>query len=304
MSPLSLDRLLHDEGQLRPVWRIALYFLIFFLLTAVAQYAVSVLPRHPLQWASLLAATAASLLAGWIMLSKFDHRPPGVLGFPLHRAAIRESVLGLGIGAVLIAVAVLTLLSTGSARFIQDVGSISSYLGFLGWTFLYFAVAATFEEVIFRGYPFQVLVQWMGPWGATFIASLLFAFLHGQNPNVSVLALANIFLAGVLLSIAYLRTRSLWFATGVHLGWNWAMASLFDFPVSGLTFDTPLYSGQPVGSDLWTGGAFGPEAGIAGTLVLILGIAFLFRTRSVRPDPALLAMRPLIDDRIDTGLPV
>jgi biotin transport system substrate-specific component len=34
---------------------------------------------------------------------------------------------------------------------------------------------------------------------------------------------------------AYLRTLSLWFATALHIGWNWATASLFDLPVSGIT---------------------------------------------------------------------
>jgi uncharacterized protein len=301
MTPSALDRVIYQGGRIRPVWRIALYFSCFFLLTGVAQYFVSVLPRHPLQWASLVAVTTAALLSGWIMLSKLDRRPFGALGFAIHRGALRESLLGLALGGALIAGAILSLFITRSARFATDAGSASEYLGFLGWTLLFFAIAAAFEEVIFRGYPFQVLVEWIGAWPAIVITALLFAFLHGQNPNVSFLALANIFLAGVLLSIAYLRTRSLWFATGVHLGWNWTMASLFDFPVSGLNFDTPLYTGEPVGSDWWTGGAFGPEAGIVGTVVLLVGMIALSKASWISPAAAVTALRPIVDERLPPG---
>ncbi|HUE97260.1 MAG TPA: CPBP family intramembrane glutamic endopeptidase, partial [Longimicrobiaceae bacterium] len=219
------DRLLYTNGQLRPGLKIALFFLLFLLFAAAAQYVITVLPRHPLQWGSLVAMTLAALLAGWILLSGIDRRPFGALGFPIHRATLPELLGGLAIGSVLIGAAVLLLVLTGSAAFAPDSGTLPGYLGFLGWTFLFFGIAAAFEELVFRGYAFQALVAWIGPWPAIVIASAIFAALHGQNPNVTSLAIVNIFVAGVLLSLAYLKTRSLWFATGVHVGWNWTMAT-------------------------------------------------------------------------------
>jgi uncharacterized protein len=285
----------------RPVWRILLFFVFFFVLAAAGHLAISPLPRHPLQWGSWTVLALAALVAGWVLLSRVDQRPPGALGFGLHRAAVGEALSGLAIGGGLIAAAVLLLLLSGAAYFVPDSGAAGEYLLFLAWTLLFFTIAATFEEAVFRGYPFQVLVEWIGVWPAVVVGSLVFSYLHGQNPNVTRLALANIFLAGVLLSIAYLKTRSLWFATGVHVGWNWSMASLFDFPVSGLGFETPLYTGVPAGEDWWTGGAFGPEAGLAGTLVLAGGTWWLARSRRLRPAPGVAGMRPLVEDRVQTG---
>ncbi len=101
-----------------------------------------------------------------------------------------------------------------------------------------------------------------------------------------------------MLAWAYLRTRSLWFATGVHLGWNWTMATLFDLPVSGFVSDTPIYTAVVTGPALWTGGAFGPEAGLAGTVAIAGGTAWLYRTLRLAPSAAMAARRPLVDGRL------
>lgn len=298
MKPEWLDRLIHSDGRVRPAWRILLYFIFFAFLGIAGQFIIIMLPRHPLEWGSLIVTTLAALAAGWIAISHIDGRPFGALGFPLHRRVPREILLGLAVGAGLILAAILLLLLSGSASFETDTGTPGEYLFFLVWTFLFFGIAAAWEEAIFRGYPFQVLVEWIGPWPAALIASLIFSLLHAQNPNVTLLALTNIFLAGILLSFAYLKTRSLWFATAVHLGWNWGMSSLFDFPVSGLLFDTPLYTGLSTGEEWWTGGAFGPEAGIAGTLVLIGGTLWMIRTPRVVPDPEIERLGPIILRRL------
>jgi hypothetical protein len=298
MDRPTIQKLLSREGRMRPVWRLAVFFLAFFLLGASGSLAISALPRSPLQWGGLVVSTLAALLAGWIVLARLDQRPPGALGFPVGRAAAVQSLTGTAVGGALIGFAVLLLFLSGSASFTSDGGSPRDYLVFLGWTVIFFAIAATFEEALFRGYPFQVLVEWIGVWPAVVVGSALFALVHGQNPSVTPLALLNIFLAGVLLSIAYLRTLSLWFATGVHLGWNWMMAGVLDFPVSGREFDTPIYSGVPDGPDIWTGGAFGPEAGIAGTIVLIAGTLWMMKSRMIRPTPETLSLGPLAEERV------
>lgn len=286
------------QGRLRFGLRIALYFALFFLLAIAGQLASSVLPRDPLGWVSWIGTTASALVAGWIALSHFDGRPLGALGFPLSRAALREIGLGFLFGGGLLGASVLLIAATGAVRVTRDAGGPGDYVAQLSITLLYFAFAAAAEELLFRGYPFQVLVEGIGTWPAVLISSAIFSWLHGQNPNITALAFGNIFLAGVLLALAYLRTRSLWFATAVHLGWNWVMASALDFPVSGLSFDTPLYDVAEVGADWWTGGAFGPEAGLAGTIVLLAGIAWLLRTGRLRESTEMRALRPLVDERL------
>ena len=176
---------------------------------------------------SALMAVAA-LAAGALLIRRLDHRPAGALGLAWTNRSAREIGVGLAIGVGALVIAAIAMAAAGGLRYTGQGGDV------LGWTrivaagFGGLAVAAFAEEVLFRGYPFQVLAQVAGGAAATLALSLLFALAHAGNPNVDTFALVNIFLAGVLLSVAYLRTRSLWFATAVHLGWNWAMALLFD----------------------------------------------------------------------------
>ena len=290
---------LKKDGRVRGGWRILLYLALLLLLYVVGVYAASVLPRSPLGWFNYILLTAAGLLAGWVMLVRFDGRSPGALGFAVTRATGREILLGVGVGAALIGVATLLLLVTGSARFVPDGGGAVDYARTLAWTFAYFGLAAAYEEVWFRGYGFQALVEQIGVWPTVVLTSGLFSAAHLGNPEVDAIAIVNIFLAGVLLGFAYLRTRSLWFPTALHAGWNWTMATALGFPVSGLVLmDTPLYDAVETGSDWWTGGGFGPEAGLAGTAVLAAGIAWLLRTRAVSEPPEMRALRPIVDSRL------
>lgn len=290
------ERVFESGERLRVVWRIAIYLGLFFLFFLTGQMATSLLPPSPLDWVGLAVTLAAAVGAGCIVLSRFDGRSPGALGFPLHRSAVRESVLGTVVGAGLLAAAVLLLIASGTAYFVPDAGTVVAYATTLLWTLAFFWLAAAVEEALFRGYAFQALAEAIGVWPTVVLSSALFSWAHAQNPNVTGVAFVNIFLAGVLLAVAYVRTRSLWFATAVHLGWNWMMAAVFDFPVSGLdAFDTPFYTAAEAGADWWTGGPFGPEAGLAGTLVLAAGTVWLIRTRRISESPAMRELRPLVD---------
>jgi uncharacterized protein len=219
----------------------------------------------------------AALTAGWVMLRWVDRRPLRELGFPLHRRVPAELAAGVPIGAAGLVAAVLFLTLIGAYRFTSAPGSIPEWGAVMGAALLFFALPAAAEEALFRGYPFQTLARGIGPVGATLIMSLLFALVHGANPHVQAWGYVNIFAAGVMLSLAVLWTGSLWFATAVHLGWNWATAALLDLPVSGLDlFDAPLYDGHPAEPAWISGGEFGPEGGLAGTIAVLLAIALLW----------------------------
>lgn len=295
---MTASGLFFNDRRLRAGWRIAVFVALLLVFSVVGQIAAGVIPPELTSWVGLLLSLAAALAAGWIVLARLDGRPLGALGFALTRNTTREIGIGLLVGVVLNGAVALLLIGSGAARFVPDAGTAAEYVRALLGTFGFFALAAAWEEVLFRGYPFQALVEGVGAWPATLVASALFAVVHARNPNIDAIALANIFLAGILLSVAYLRTRSLWFATALHLGWNWTMASLLDFPVSGLIFNTPLYSAVETGADWWTGGAFGPEAGLAGTLLLAAGTAWLLRTRRVGESPEMRALGPIVDRRL------
>lgn len=290
------------NGTLRAPWRILLFLgLGFVLYVAGSLVAVTVFGppgtgKTLLFWQAI--PLVAALGAGWVLLAAVDRRRPGALGFAWTSHTVREIWAGLLIGGGALAVVVGALAAAGWIGFAADEGTAGVYVRTLALDLAAFTVAAAFEEAAFRGYPFQVLTQAIGPVAATLLASAAFAVAHLGNPNVTAIGLLNIFLAGVLLSAAYLRTRSLWFATAVHVGWNWTMASLFDLPVSGLGFfNTPLYDVAETGPDWMTGGPFGPEGGLGATVAFALALVAVQRLPGLDEAPEMRELEPLVDRR-------
>jgi membrane protease YdiL (CAAX protease family) len=304
----GIDAVLFGPHGLRAGWRIVLFSLLVMVLGSVLFPLLAAVirptPADPMRGilVQVIVMLVASLVAGWVMLAAVDRRPPGALGFALDRAAGRDSAVGFAAGGAMLGLAVLLLVVASMARWVADTGSGGEYVAALTRSLAFFAVAAAAEEAAFRGYAFQALVQGIGAWPAMLATSALFAWGHADNPEVTPVALANIFLAGVMLALAYLKTRSLWFATAVHLGWNWTMQSLLGFPVSGLNeFDTPLYDVRELGPDVLTGGPFGPEAGLAATLAIAAGAVWIWRTRRLGESQRMIALRPLVDARLAPG---
>ena len=133
------------------------------------------------------------------------------------------------------------------------------------------ALGALAEEVVFRGYPFQRLIEASGPVTATLLISVIFGLLHLSNPDATWASTLATILAGWLMAVAYLRTRALWLGWGVHFAWNAAMGVLFGLPLSGLTTFSPVISTYTRGPVWLTGGGYGPE-GSATAIVALLGM--------------------------------
>jgi hypothetical protein len=107
------------------------------------------------------------------------------------------------------------------------------------------------------------------------ISSAIFGGLHLGNPNAIWVGAAGIFLAGVFLAYGYLRTRQLWLPIGLHIGWNFFEGVVFGFPVSG-SESYALIRTSVDGPMLWTGGLFGPEAGLVVIPALLLGAVMVY----------------------------
>jgi uncharacterized protein len=289
----------HGSGWRWAVLRLFAFAGLFIVLGIVVGALWLMLPLPETEVTMFLGAgvTAAAALGAGVLLIHFaDGRSPAALGIGVSRHTPGQVLLGLGIGAAALGVAVLAMLATGALVYQAQDGTVGAWLAVVAVQGGVFVVAAFAEEVLFRGYGFQVLARAGGPALAVVVTSALFTGAHAGNPEVGGIALANIFLAGIMLGVAYLRTLSLWFATAVHVGWNWSMATLFDLPVSGIaSFDTPLYQPAVGRADWWSGGAFGPEGGLVGTLGFAVALIALLRLRAgVRPDPAIVRAGPLM----------
>jgi membrane protease YdiL (CAAX protease family) len=160
----------------------------------------------------------------------------------------------------------------------QSDGASMAFLSLLGWALMMLCVGF-FEEVAFRGYAFHNLRVWLGAGVANILQATVFALIHLSNlamqgqstPDATlaaILALPNIFLFGIFATLCYFKTGSLWFPIAFHAAWNWAMGCVFSLPVSGL----PIFQLFDVSvSDrlFLTGGAFGPEASLLLTPILL-----------------------------------
>ena len=143
-------------------------------------------------------------------------------------------------------------------------------------TIALFIPAALHEELVFRGYPYQVL-RGVNRALAIVLSSAVFAALHSGNDDVTWLALANIFLGGVILALAYERHQRLWMPIGLHFAWNIMSGPILGYDVSGFTSSRSLLVTVVQGPAILTGGAFGIEGSILLTAVEILSAALLLR---------------------------
>lgn len=246
----------------------------------------AILPLRGFPWGTLPVLIAA-LGAGWFLLG-MEGRRAGALGFHGARAAGWEILAGLALGAGIALIAVTAIALAGGVRWSVApwesiaIGSAVSAAVAALWLFTLPAFA---EEALFRGYAFQALAESWGIVTALLLTSAAFALLHLANPNASALGMMNIFAAGVFLGAVYLRSASLWWASGAHLGWNWAHGFLVGVPVSGLELvDNPLIEATQHGPDWISGGDFGPEGSALSFLVLLGASAWTWRTRKIRPE--------------------
>ena len=285
------------------MWRLLLFIAIAIaaisglvaVLSLLISFELGGLAEMALGFAAL---TAGLLIASAIMMRWIEKRPFAAIGLPLGKETWRGWLQGAAIGAAFMALVVVAQTVVGWLRPAPDAGTVTGWLGMQAGMALMFAIAAAAEELMLRGYAFQVLVEGMGAWPAVIITSVLFALAHLGNPNIDALALVNIGLAGVILAGVYLRTRSLWVAIGLHWAWNWVMAGWFDLPVSGIEFDVPGYDTVELGPDTFTGGVFGPEAGIVLTLTALILILWIYRTSALKESPQMAELRPLVDSRL------
>lgn len=143
-------------------------------------------------------------------------------------------------------------------------------------TIALFVPAALHEELVFRGYPYQLLRRF-NRWFAIIVSSIVFAALHAGNDDVTMLALVNIFGGGVILALAYERYRRLWMPIGLHFTWNIMSGPILGYDVSGFTTQASLLRAVVRGPAMLSGGAFGIEGSIVLTVVELAAALLLLR---------------------------
>lgn len=280
---------LDGNGRVRLGWRVAAFLASAGAVTAGVQLLVP--PGGLLGPAA--AQLAGALSAGWLLL-RLDGRGPGALGFHLARSVPREVGGGLLLGCGVAVVVLAAQTAAGGIAWALEGGTARAWLVGAGKVGGLLAVAAAAEEALLRGYPLQALAEAWGAGWALVLTSAAFGAMHLGNPGATILGAAGTAAAGLLLGAVYLRTGSLWWATGAHLGWNWAVAYGADLPLSGLEVaDAPWVAPVTRGPGWLGGGAFGPEGSVLATLGFLAAAAACWWGPWLSVEPAAAARRPL-----------
>lgn len=261
---------LNRRGRIRNGWWIALFFVVLAALL-VPQI---VLARGgeagvPL-WRQAVTVLIASLLCQALRRKPFAE----LLGAFTWRWP-RDLALGAAIGAALMAAPALMLFLVGAVHFAPGAGVAALAPGLV----VFAAVAAT-EELTFRGFLFQRLIDGLGAWPAQAIIAGLFVLTHSAalqaGGPLAYLAGANIFLASVMFGLAFVRTKSLALPLGLHFAADFVQGTVLGFGVSG-NEEAGVLRPELRGADWLTGGAFGLEASVPGFLCVVATILLLLR---------------------------
>ena len=274
---------INEEPRLRAGWRILLQTLLIFALGTILGIPLGLIEFIQPGILSNLAVlktldVAAITLAVLVARRWLDRRSFVSLGLLLNRQALYDVVVG-----ILITLPVMGFIFALEAAagwltiegFAWQFDPLSTVIKEIVSIFLIFVLVSWSEELLSRGYHLQNLESGLNTGLAVLISSGIFGILHLGNPNATWMSALGILLAGLFLAYGYLRTRQLWLPIGLHIGWNFFEGAVFGFPVSGLDI-YPLTIITVNGPELWTGGSFGPEAGLIVIPGLILGTVFLY----------------------------
>ncbi len=236
---------------------------------------------------SILAIFSFSLFANFLCLRIFEEKGLEAMAMPANRPALFNALTGTALGLLAALLVVLPPLWIGHAHEIAVSGARANWREQMFVPFMLLLGAAG-EEILFRGFGFQILLRAFGPWSAVLPIGVLFALMHSNNPNTSLLGLANTAGFGILFGYAFVRSHDIWYPLGMHFGWNLTLL-LLGANISGIAMHVTNYTLSWTRPDvLWSGGDYGPEASLLTTLALAVLAVAVWKLRIFRQHAILL----------------
>ena len=271
---------------LRLAAQVGLFVVVFYAIWQVLAPLLSWIVQNLA--GPLLAELISALFATWLALRIYENVSIVDVGLWWNRSSADNLALGLAGGAGAACLALAPPLAVGAAHLVR---SHPPAIGGLVFALACMAAGSAGEEILFRGYAFQLLFASLGPWASILPVGVVFGLVHWANPGASPLGLLNTAGFGVLFGYAYMRSRDLWLPMGLHFGWNFALP-LLGANLSGFTIYKEITGYEMVwrAGRLWSGGDYGPEASLLTSVALVPLFVFLWkapirRQRSPLTDP-------------------
>src|SRR5215216_453141 len=274
-----------NEPRLRAGWRLLIQTILLIVLGTVLSIASSFLGplNGSLLWSQILNFL---IITGSVYIARrwLDKRSFESLGLKLDKQTLLDILAGIGITFIQMGFIYILMLALGWLTFVGfawEFDPIQVVVRSVITFFIVFIIVGWNEELLSRGYQLQTIASGINLFWGVIISSAVFGLLHLGNPNATWVSAVGIFFAGVYLAYAYIRTKQLWLPIGLHIGWNFFEGVVFGFPVSGLDIYA-LTRIQVHGPELWTGGAFGPEAGLIILPSLLVGAILIYLYSKIR----------------------
>jgi uncharacterized protein len=253
--------------------RALLFLLVFFSCAILAGMTGNLIKTDSLVVKEMITVAIAAIMIitlTVIFCRYIDRRSVKSLGF--HWSPYRaDAFTGFNLGITLPGTATLLLQATGNLEWVEAHFNAGDLLK----GFILMALIALTEEVVFRAYILNNLLESLNKWVALGVSAGMFTLAHASNPGISSVAIANLLLAGTLLGINYIYTRNIWYAVLFHFSWNFIQGPVLGYTVSGLPLQGILQPG--LNGPWWvTGGSFGLEGSFITTCLFALALLLLY----------------------------
>ncbi|CYU86633.1 TPA: CPBP family intramembrane metalloprotease [Streptococcus suis] len=201
-----------------------------------------------------------------ILWARFVEKSPW-LGLGIRKkGALKDFLLGWGIGAAMLITCVLLMWGFGAIQ-VTSFQFSANLVGEFLILVLAWSIQGTTEELLTRGWMFSSLSAKHNIPVGILISSLFFTFLHLGNDAISLIPLLDLTLFAILACLVMLKTGNLWVIGGLHAAWNCFQGNVFAFPVSGTQAGQAFIAVETSGPDWLSGGAFGVEGSVISLLI-------------------------------------
>lgn len=261
--------------QFKTLGKTVLFLLLFVTCIFISQLIAGILPwgKNVTMPAVVFVMNVLSLLITFLLVYSFrrfvDKKSFKSLGFEKQKG-LKRLIIGSVLAITMMLIGFLIMIFAQVIR-VENTHFKFEYL--ISSVFICI-VTAIVEEVSFRGYILNNLIDGFNKYLALVISACLFSIPHLLNSGITILSTLNIFLAGIFLGVGFIYTGSLWFPIGFHLFWN-LVQGLLGFSVSGADLPGILILNYPV-KNIVNGGDFGFEGSIICTAIFVIGIVSIF----------------------------
>jgi membrane protease YdiL (CAAX protease family) len=248
------------------ILRVGLYVLLAWMGQLV--FPAILLPLGGILVASTLSSFAAAAVANAVVVRIYERGRLADVGLGGSPSSGREFLTGAAAGLGAAVCVVLVPLALRMARFDRDPSAVEHRWASFVFDGLVLFFGVMGEELLFRGYAFQLLIRSLGPFATILPTSVIFGLMHSWNPGATPMGIVNTVAWGILLGYAVWRTGALWLPIGLHFGWNVALP-LLGSNLSGFTMGVTGYTLEWNVGVLWSGGGYGVEGSLLTTAIVV-----------------------------------